>query len=47
MIWLFVYILYNNFVNNQHLNLKLNDYICQSVVQSILNVMKYLLLGRY
>jgi len=26
----FLYILYNNFVNNQYLNLKLNDYTHQS-----------------
>jgi len=32
-----IYILYNNFVNNQYLNLKLNDYICQRVVQLILD----------
>jgi len=31
-----VYILYNNLVNKQYLNLKLNDYIRQSIVQLIL-----------
>jgi len=31
-----IYILYYNFANNQYLNLKLNDYICQNVVQLIL-----------
>jgi len=30
-LWLPIYILYNNFVNNQNLNLKLNDYIRQNV----------------
>jgi len=46
MLWPSIYILYNNFVNNQYLNLKLNDDIRQNVVQTILrlNVMKYLLL---
>jgi len=29
--------LYNNFINNQYLNLKLRGYIHQSVVQSILD----------
>jgi len=32
MLWPSIYILYNNFVNKQYLNLKLNDYIRQSVV---------------
>jgi len=29
--------LYNNFVNNQYLNLKLHDYVHQNVVQLILD----------
>jgi len=46
MLWPSIYNLYNNFVNNQYLNLKFNDYIRRSAVQTILhlNVMKYLLL---
>jgi len=27
-----IYILYNNFINNQYLNLIFNDYMCQNVV---------------
>jgi len=35
--------LYNNFVNNQYFNLELNDYIRQSLINSRLKIMKYLL----
>jgi len=46
MIWFFAYIFYNNFVNNQLFNLKLNDYISKCCsIDSKLKVMKYLLLG--
>jgi len=39
-----IYLLYNNFVDNQYLNLKLNDYFRQSYsIESRLKVMKYLL----
>jgi len=38
--------LYNNSVNNQYLNIKLNGYIRQNVV-SRFKVIKYLLLGMY
>jgi len=38
MVWHPIYILYNNFVNNQYL--KLNNYIYQNVVPSILNLKK-------
>jgi len=34
MVWPPIYILYNNFINYQYLNLKLNNYT-QSIVQLI------------
>jgi len=37
VLWHLIYFLYNNLVNNQFLNLKLNIYICQNVIQSILD----------
>jgi len=32
-----IYLFYNNFVNNQYLNLKLNDYTFVKVIQSSLD----------
>jgi len=36
MVWPPIYILYNNFINHQYLNLKLNGYT-QNIVQLILD----------
>jgi len=48
MLWFLIY-MYNNFIKSQYLNLKLNDYIHQSIVQSILNskLWNIYYLGRY